>query len=132
MFRTFISLYRTCLEAHVPALLALLRFYYRKRHGVNLLAAPRTEVRGLENLATRGGVLNVGVSYVGFLLAQDRTLLNLRGRLVTHGDVVIGRGCRLDIGPQATVTLGAGTYLTANTLLIIQHGLTVGAGCAIS
>lgn len=132
MLKTFRNLYRTCRVARVAAPTTLLAFYWRKRHGINLLARPGTQVRGLQNLRTEGGILNVGVSYVGFTVPSDTTLLNLRGTLHTRGYVAIGAGCRLDIGPGAAVEIGHGTYLNPNSLLVIMHGLRIGTACAIS
>ncbi|UOG75712.1 acyltransferase [Hymenobacter tibetensis] len=110
----------------------MLLFYWRKQYGVNLLAQPNTQIVGIRNLRTGTGILNVGVSYVGFAVAQDVARLNISGKLHTEGDVRIGKGCRLDIGPQATVHIGEGTYLNPYTRIVSLHGLRIGKYCAIS
>ena len=126
------ALYRICRAAGTPVLPTLLTFYWRKQHRVNLLAHPRTVVRNIQNLTTHKGILNVGVSPVAFTIEHDIALLNLNGELITEGDVSIGKGCRLDIGINATARIGANSYITANSLFVIKNGLQIGANCAIS
>jgi acetyltransferase-like isoleucine patch superfamily enzyme len=63
---------------------------------------------------------------------SDKTYLNIQGKLIINGISSIGRGCRLDIAKNATVTKGDGGYMNANTLLIISHRLNIGDNCAIS
>ena len=115
--------------AFAPA--AVRRLGYRLR-GKNLATADGVTIHGLGNLVTEpGGRLDVGLEPVGFMDRGDRTLLRLRGRLEVAGPFTIARGCRLDVGPDAVVRL-AGGYFNARTTLVIAHGLTVGAGCAVS
>lgn len=129
--RFYRRFYGMCRAGQTALLPALCRYYWRRRHGVRLVAHARTELRGLRNLTTHG-TLRVGLRYIGFTSPHDRTLLNLGGRLITHEDVDIGKGCRLDIGPGGVVEIGAGTYLNPFCTLIIMHSLSIGSRCAIA
>jgi acetyltransferase-like isoleucine patch superfamily enzyme len=104
--------------------------FYFKFKGKNLLVHRRVLIEGLFNIETNG-VLVAGRRYVGFSHKDDKTLLNIQGKLVVHSKFSIGRGCRLDIGENAVCHLGSG-YINANTNLIIKHGLLIGDECAIS
>jgi acetyltransferase-like isoleucine patch superfamily enzyme len=73
----------------------------------------------------------VGTGYVGFLNKHDRTFLNINGKLVIEGTVVIGKGCRLDICKGAVCTLRQ-CSITGQTNLIIAHSLEIGEGSVIS
>lgn len=130
--RFYYRFYRMCRAGQTAALPALLRYYWlRRRHGLRIVAHGLTELRGLRRITTRG-TLRIGMRYVGFTSRHDRTLLNIGGRLITHDEVDIGKGCRLDIGPDGTVEIGANTYLNPFCTLIIMHSLSIGSGCAIS
>jgi acetyltransferase-like isoleucine patch superfamily enzyme len=45
--------------------------------------------------------------------------------------VAIGVGSRIDIGPEATLTIGRGTYFSPNVRVVISRGLSLGSDCAI-
>lgn len=115
----------------MPVLFTLLAFYWRKRYGINLLAHPRTVVRNIQNLITKAGVLSVGVDSFGFLTG-DAGCLDIKGKLVTEGNVSLGPGCYLHIGPLATMVMGEHSYVTATSHFIINHGLVIGRDVAIS
>ncbi len=98
--------------------------------GKRVYAHRRTTIRGLANLTT-GGTLHIGLGPTGFSHSEDRTYLNLRGRLYFRDGYAIGRGTRMDIGPGAEAVFGRG-YVNANSLFVIMNGLTVGHDTVIS
>lgn len=110
-------------------LVALSYLCYRLRKK-NILASNKVTIYGLKNIST-SGLLRLGLANVGFMNRYDRTFLNIAGKLDFQKNFSIGRGCRLDIGQNATATFGSG-YVAAQTTFVIMHGLTVGDGCAIS
>lgn len=85
------------------------------------------KIKGIQNIDTKDNV-QIGMEYVGFSHKNDKTYLNIRGKLRYS----IGRGCRFDIGDNAIVTIGEGGYINCNTNLIIMHLLSIGNNCAIS
>lgn len=87
-------------------------------------------IRGLRNITT-GGTLQIGLGPTGFSDPEDRTYLNIRGRLYFRDDYAIGRGCRFDVGPGAEATFGRG-YVNVNSLFVIMNGLDVGHDTVIS
>ncbi len=89
------------------------------------------KIKGIQNIDTKDNV-QIGMEYVGFSHKNDKTYLNIRGKLSIKGKYSIGRGCRFDIGDNAIVTIGEGGYINCNTNLIIMHLLSIGNNCAIS
>jgi acetyltransferase-like isoleucine patch superfamily enzyme len=96
----------------------------------NIFAHHNTSIKGLRNIETRGQLF-VGTPYVGFLNKHDRTFLNIKGKLLIEGTVLVGKGCRLDICKGAVCTL-RGCSITGQTNLIIAHSLEIGEGTVIS
>lgn len=111
----------------LAALLSLLR---HKIGGRNAVAHQRALIVGAGNIITHG-LLQIGVDPVGFCHRYDRTYLNVRGRLEFLGPFSVGRGCRLDIGPDAVASFGRGS-ITAHTNIIITHRLEVGSDTIIA
>lgn len=79
----------------------------------------------------RDGVYRFGTGFYGFLDGRDRSILRVRGRLVFEGSVSIATGARWDIGPDATVTVGHGTYFSPDTMLVSMHSVSIGNNCAV-
>lgn len=129
--RSFKGFCRTCQSNDTPILITLLKFYWRKQQGVNILAHPRVRIKGLHNISTPNGVFNLILS-CGVIDGVEPTAIDVQGRLQILGDFTMGRGCRVDIGPEATVEIGHQTYINPRTQLVIKHGLRIGQHCAIS
>jgi serine acetyltransferase len=99
-------------------------------HGKDILPHHLVEIVGAKNIESNGR-LDIGTSFVGFSSRHDRTLIRVRGRLVTSPGTYIGRGCHFDIGPDAMCRIGR-SYILADTTVIVMNKLTIGDGCAIS
>lgn len=125
--RAFVSKMRASDTWILAALLSLLR---HRLGGRNLIANQRVLISGASHIVTIGR-LQIGVDPVGFCHRYDRTYLNVRGRLTFTGPYSVGKGCRIDVGPMATVSFGKGS-ITADTKIIISHRLNVGAGTIIA
>lgn len=99
--------------------------------GCRIATHQKARIIGRRNIHVEG-FLKVGTGIpFGFLCPDDRTLLNIRGRLNVRGQFVIGRGCRVCVDPGAELTLNSG-YIAPFSQLIIRHGLEIGERCAIS
>lgn len=125
----YYKLYRKCNRSDTIAWLSLIRYLRYRYSGRRILVHQGVTIRGLENINTCG-LLQIGVSYVGFMHRADRTYINANGSLSFRGNYDIGRGCRFDIGKDAQCSIGTG-YINANSLVVISHGLEVGDNCAI-
>jgi acetyltransferase-like isoleucine patch superfamily enzyme len=110
-----------------PAL--LLKTLYYSRYG-DIVVYPNTHITGGRWL-TILGKLTVGKQLRLLMHPSDKTIVDLHGDLRTRGDVSIGKGCRIWVGDGAHCVL-EDCYISANMLAIIRHGLTIGAGSAIS
>lgn len=127
-----ISLYKRCKKAESNFLVSfLMRFFYKNFYGKNLVIHHKVSIKGVANILTNGQ-LNIGMSYIGFMHKSDVTYLNIHGKLKLSSPYSIGRGCRFDIAKNATMTIGNGGYINANSTFIIMHGLTIGDNCVIS
>jgi len=125
------ALYYLCRKLNLNFLLVLPQYLYYNFNGKNILSHQKTIIEGLRNVTTHG-LLKIGVDYVGFVHKKDVTFLNVQGKIEFQGDFSIGRGCRFDIGKNAVVTLGKGTYINPFTSFIIMHKLKIGESCAVS
>jgi carbonic anhydrase/acetyltransferase-like protein (isoleucine patch superfamily) len=110
-------------------LTALKYLYYRLR-GKKIVAHSRAIIKGVDRISTIGH-LHVGTQYVGFSHPKEITYLNVRGILTVKGRFLVGRGCRVDIGPGAVCEFGSG-YINVNSKIVISHGLKVGKDVSIA
>lgn len=124
-------LHRACATSGDSFTGTLLRHAVHRLHGRNVVAGRGVTIRHPQHLDMPGVRLRIGLDDTGFSDPADATLLNLRGTLRLRGHFAIGRGCRFDIGPGAVARFDGG-YVNPCTRFVIMHGLSVGAGCAIS
>ena len=75
--------------------------------------------------------LSLGIRPYGFARGNDRGLLRLRGELRIDGHVTLATGCRIDVGPDASLAIGNGTYLSPYVRVIASLPMTIGERCAI-
>jgi acetyltransferase-like isoleucine patch superfamily enzyme len=129
--KKLLQLRKACRNSNSNFLIVLIRYLLYKTRGKNILAHQKAKIKGVDNI-TSNGLLKIGIDYVGFIHNKDVTYLNIKGKMEFQGNSSIGRGCRFDIGQQATVKIGRETYINPFTTIIIMHGLQVGEGCAIS
>lgn len=109
----------------------LIRFRkLRSRNGVRIFAHSSFKIKGGENI--KADNLWLGLHYRGYETSKDTALLNIKGKLIAKGFVVIGKGCRLDISKEGKVQIGDGSYINSNSKLIISKGLEIGENCAVS
>jgi acetyltransferase-like isoleucine patch superfamily enzyme len=75
--------------------------------------------------------LTLGTLPYGFATGRDDGILRVHGRLRVRGRVAIGVGSRIEVGPDACMDVGEGTYFSPNVRIIVSSGLTIGRGCAV-
>ena len=119
-----------CQTSDSAVISVVLRHLYYRILGKNILANNRVIIKGIENINT-DGLLEIGVTNVGFMHRYDRTFLNIKGKLHIRGNFSIGKGCRFDVSDGAIAEFGNG-YVNADSKFIVMHRLIVGDGCAIS
>ena len=62
----------------------------------------------------------------------SRTIWEVSGQLVINGSVGMGRGSRISIGKNATLTLGDRFVITGNSTIICQKEISFGSDCLLS
>lgn len=59
-------------------------------------------------------------------------------RVINEGGVIKAENCkfyagvRIEVGPDATLSIGNGTYINRNTLIVSRENVTIGRDCRIS
>src|SRR3989304_3219642 len=59
-------------------------------------------------------------------------------KVINHGGTIEAENCqffsgtRLEVGPNARLRIGKGTYINRNTLVIANNPVEIGEGCKIS
>ena len=85
------------------------------------------------NVPLKRGIVKLGAQELG---TQDsyysRTIWEVSGHLVINGSVGIGRGSKISIGENATLTLGDKFVITGDSTIICQKEITFGSGCLLS
>jgi acetyltransferase-like isoleucine patch superfamily enzyme len=125
------KLYRMCKLSDASFIYVVLYWIYAKLRKKGILLHHKTILKGFRNIETKGP-LWIGIDYIGFTHSKDQAFLNIQGKLRTQGSIIIGRGCRFDIGENAVVEIGRNTAIRPFTDVIIQHGLKIGEQCSIS
>ena len=130
--KDIIALYQKCAKSDSNFFSVSMRFLITKIFfNKKFLLHQNAKLKGLENIDATG-LIQVGINPVGFIHKTDKTYLNIAGKLRIKGKYSIGRGCRIDIGKDAIVTIGEAGYINSNTYLIIMHKLDIGDNCVIS
>jgi acetyltransferase-like isoleucine patch superfamily enzyme len=79
--------------------------------------------------------LYIGFTFMGSAsLKNDIAVLNLgeNAKLIVKGNVLIGPGVRIDVGTEASFTIGANTSFSHNVITICKKELTIGDDCIIA
>lgn len=79
------------------------------------------------------GMVKFGAHKLGTQdLLYSRTMWEVSGTLVIKGKANIGRGSKISIGKDATLTLGENFVITGNTEIICQKEISFGKHCLLS
>ena len=126
-----IKLYQTCKNSETLFLTALIKYVvYKLIYKIDVITHHKVIIKAIKKISTNSRLF-IGTRRNDLLLKDDRTLLNVNGKLNIKGDYSIGRGCRIAIGKNAEVFLEEG-YININSMLIINHGLSIGKDSFIS
>lgn len=131
LWERILTKWRDLRKAEVGVVGLVLRYLYYRLHGKRILTHRGVRIRGLKNIDTSQGRLEIGTNFVGFTDKTDRTLLHIEGKLVVKGRLYIGRGCRMEIGRDAVAEFGGGQF-GPNSRIVIMNGLRVGARFGMS
>lgn len=106
---------------------------FRQARHLPLLVSHRTRfVNASGHIDLQADRLRVGLVKVGFATYQhtnfrhDRTLINLRGRIIFHGECAIGAGCSIEVSEEGKLTFGDNTLIGPRGLIICHHLITFG------
>lgn len=67
-----------------------------------------------------------------FAVGETRIHMGRRSRFETGGWVLLGPGVQVVLGRDASISIGDGTYITANAYILASTHVTIGATCAIA
>jgi len=114
-------------------IIAIRYLYYRLFYGLRILAHQNVTIRNPQRIKQGGmSVLYIGLGYRGFLFRNDKTLLNIQGKLMCDGSVQIERGCRIDVCKGGVLLLNDGVSINSNTKIICNHYIDIGQRTGIS
>jgi hypothetical protein len=101
---------------------ALRFFYYYVFYGKIILAHQKARIINPKNIVTltKGSKLSLGIGYRGFTDKHDRTLLNIRGKLILKGSATIHKGVRIDVCEGAVLEIGPGVGINSFTKIILK------------
>ncbi|HZL08486.1 MAG TPA: acyltransferase [Prolixibacteraceae bacterium] len=78
-------------------------------------------------------MIKIGFSSVGiFDYKYERTILELNGKIIFHGDAGVGKGSRISVGKNAILELGQYFSITASTTIIAFNRIVIGDDCLLS
>lgn len=79
------------------------------------------------------GMVKVGPHHLGTQNFEfPKTMWEVNGTLIIKGDTMIGRGSKISIGSNATLTLGNLFRVTGDTSIICQKEISFGNDCLLS
>ena len=85
------------------------------------------------NVSPKFGLVKIGPHGLGTQdVKYSRTMWEVNGTLTINGEAIIGRGSRISIGENATITLGNGFKITGRSTIISQKSITFGKDCLLS
>ncbi len=85
-------------------------------------------------IETPGRTVILGTALLGASTPVSAvTVLDLAAGARLHLDgCAIGRGCRLTVGPKATLAVGTSTYISDGTHVAASTSISIGRDCAVS
>ena len=100
-----------------------------------ILISHRTAVRCCPGSITisKGCPLRIGLVKIGFStyqgsdFRQQRTRMNVRGRLLLQGDCDFGAGSSVEVAEKGLLSIGPGSHIGPLSLVICHKGITLGA-----
>lgn len=85
------------------------------------------------NCKPKLGMLCFGRNVAGTIDGKfNRSIWEVRGKLVINGKTNLGRGSKISIADNAKLTLGADFAITGNTSIICSKNITFGYDCLLS
>ena len=104
-----------------------------------LLISHRTVVNSLSGKVEihashlRMGIVKIGFNtYQGSNLRHDRTIVNVRGKMVFNGECSLGLGSAIEVAEEAVLTFGNHACLGPKSLVICHKEVTFGDYCRVA
>ncbi len=119
-----------CREADTSVTRSLAGVARYRLRGHWIWAHPGTRIRGLANLQSRG-LIKIGIDFADIAHPEDKTWIRIDGRMSVGARCKIGRGSRIHVGRQATVTWGDGVWTNTGVLVHVSRGLFIGDDCLL-
>lgn len=124
--------YEICRSTNSNSLIwVLLRIYYFLFYGLNINSHHKVTIKGLKNISINKS-LRIGMNPEGFVSRNEKTYLNIQGKLKIKDSWSIGRGCRIYIAKDGVMEIGKGGYVNSFTNFMIGDRLKIGDNCIIS
>ena len=80
----------------------------------------------------RFGMVRIGESKVGFFSSKMRTVWDVRGNVFFKGIASLGKGSRICVAKDASVTFGNNFAITANSTIDCVNNISFGNDCLLS
>jgi len=126
----FKALLKECNSSGSSILYVLLRCLLYLMKGKKILASDKVIIKGVQNIKTKETV-KIGIRGNQFTHKYDRTLLDVKGKLIFNDFYSIGNGCKFNIKPNAIAEFGKG-FVNSNSIFSIKGYLSVGDNSVIS
>lgn len=79
------------------------------------------------------GMIRIGKDGIGiFDNRYSRTVLDINGSIIFHGNAVIGQGSKISVGHEGVVEIGQNFRITAQATIISYCNIKIGDNCLIS
>jgi acetyltransferase-like isoleucine patch superfamily enzyme len=79
------------------------------------------------------GMIHIGYGHVGiFDRKRERSVLNIRGKIIFKGNCYLGHGIKINIAETGTLIFGDKVNITAESAIDCQKEISFGEGCLVS
>lgn len=79
------------------------------------------------------GLVRIGFQYIGISCVKyEKTILELRGKIIINGEVKIGSGSRISVGKEGELDIGNNFVITSNSSIICFKNIKFGSHCLLS
>jgi len=76
--------------------------------------------------------IDFGITGCHDVFRKMHTVITNQGTVCVKGYASIGKGCKVFVAKNKTLTIGCNTFLTGDSLITVNNGVSIGSNCAIS
>lgn len=124
------DIYTACKQSDICFIPTIIRhWYWRVVRHVNILLSPHVHWFGNGKTDIHGRLM---VGFDNSILSHPNTPTSIKmfGNLIVNGIARIQRGCRIEIGEDATVKLD-NCFINSNCLILCQHSISINVETAV-